>query len=266
MKAKALPRIAVNERRAYFECQRGQLHVRTAFPSTGGFDERTPLICLHDIAASSAAFAGLVTELAGDRSIYAIDLPGHGETDPVGARADVGAYAEVVGDLIRALRLREIDVLGHGFGAVVAAELAALRDGTVKSLVLIDAPVDGGSGCPEWSANESGHGLEETFRAVRGRAPGGESIDSTLLRFTTVLRDAAGVARANDALAAWPMERWRQVRHRALAFDFVSRRAAVAEQLHTGRSLDGSNWSADILRTGDGDLVGRLRAFLDAPG
>jgi Tol biopolymer transport system component len=32
----------VRTRRAYFDCRFGQLHVRTAFPTTGGFDEMHP--------------------------------------------------------------------------------------------------------------------------------------------------------------------------------------------------------------------------------
>lgn len=265
MKAKTLPRIAVNERRAYFECRRGQLHVRTAFPSTGGFDERTPMICLHDVAESSQSFGGLVAELGLDRSIYAVDLPGHGETDPIGAAPDATAYAEVVSDLLRGLRLREIDILGQGFGAVIAAELAALQSGVVKSLVLVDAPVAGTAACTEWSPNEAGAGLTEVFRAVRERGPAGESMQGAIARFARVLLDAGGVARANDALAAWPRERWRQVRCRTMAFDFGKRRAAVAEQLSGARSLDASGWTADVLRTDAADLAARLRAFLDAP-
>ncbi|MCB1623879.1 MAG: hypothetical protein KDI32_04785, partial [Pseudomonadales bacterium] len=33
--------------RAYFECRYGQLHVHNTMPPGGGFDEATPLLCLH---------------------------------------------------------------------------------------------------------------------------------------------------------------------------------------------------------------------------
>ena len=39
--------VTIRTRRTYFDCQFGQLHVRTAFPSSGGFDEQVTLICLH---------------------------------------------------------------------------------------------------------------------------------------------------------------------------------------------------------------------------
>src|SRR6266704_4048425 len=75
------PPLAVRTRRAYFDCKFGQLHVRTAFPTTGGFDEQVTLFCLHPMDASSRAFSGILSELADVRSVYAPDLPGYGESD-----------------------------------------------------------------------------------------------------------------------------------------------------------------------------------------
>ncbi len=43
----------VRTRRAYFDCRFGQLHVRTAFPTTGGFNEGVTLFCLHPNELSS---------------------------------------------------------------------------------------------------------------------------------------------------------------------------------------------------------------------
>ncbi len=56
--------ITVRTRRAYFDCKFGQLHVRTAFPTTGGFDEQVTLFCLHPAEASSRLFIRLLPELA----------------------------------------------------------------------------------------------------------------------------------------------------------------------------------------------------------
>jgi len=266
MKTKTSPRVAVNERRAYFESQCGQLHVRTAFPSTGGFDERTPLICLHDVGTTSLSFAGLIAEMATDRSIYAVDLPGHGETDALRQKADITDYAAAVADLVSGLRLREIDVLGQGFGAAVAVELAALKDAVVQSLVLIDAPTAVGHDLPQWTPNETGDGLVEVYQAVRGRAVGRESPRTAALRFAETLRGPIGVSQANAALSTWsPSERWRQVRHRTLALDMGRRRPAVVDLLPAGRSLDGSAWEADALWSASGEVAARLRAFLDSP-
>jgi pimeloyl-ACP methyl ester carboxylesterase len=132
------PPIAVRTRRAYFDCKFGQLHVRTAFPTTGGFDEEVTLFCLHPIDASSRAFSRLLPQLADVRSVYAPDLPGHGESDSSPSRSMAEAAA-AVSDLANDLRLRQIDLLGVQYGAGVALELAAARPELVRRLVLVGA-------------------------------------------------------------------------------------------------------------------------------
>jgi pimeloyl-ACP methyl ester carboxylesterase len=138
-KPSAVLQIAVRTRRAYFDCQFGQLHVRTAFPTTGGFDEGVTLICLHSREGSSRSFARFLPEIAGERSVYAPDLPGFGESDaaPNFGHADA---ARAVSDLSKDLRLRQIDLLGVRFGAAVALDLAASRPELVRRVVLVGSP------------------------------------------------------------------------------------------------------------------------------
>jgi len=129
----------VRTRRAYFDCRFGQLHVRTAFPATGGFDEGVTLFCLHPSEGSSRVFERFLPEIAGDRSVYAPDLPGCGESDAAPAASFENA-ANAVADLASDLRLRQIDVLGFRFGAGTALTLAALQPTLVRRLVLIGVP------------------------------------------------------------------------------------------------------------------------------
>lgn len=129
------PAAAVRTRRAYFDCRFGQLHVRTAFPATGGFDEQVTLFCLHADRSSSRAFARFLPEIADLRSVYAPDLPGLGESDP----SPTSSFAEAAGavsDLADDLRLRQIDLLGIHSGARAALDLAAARPTLVRRLVL----------------------------------------------------------------------------------------------------------------------------------
>ena len=139
-KSSSLPYI-VRTRRAYFDCKFGQLHVRTAFPTTGGFDEQVTLICLHPIDASSRTFIRFLPELADVRSVYAPDLPGYGESDSSPGRSIADA-ATAISDLANDLRLRQIDLLGVQYGAEVALELAAARPELVRRLVLAGVPTE----------------------------------------------------------------------------------------------------------------------------
>ena len=138
-KPSVLPQTAVRMRRAYFDFRFGQLHVRTAFPATGGFDEHVTLICLHSREGSSRSFARFLPEMADERSVYAPDLPGFGESDPAPSATFADA-ARAVLDLAGDLRLRHVDILGVGFGAAVALELAASRPDLVRRLVLVGTP------------------------------------------------------------------------------------------------------------------------------
>src|SRR5271154_4388215 len=134
-----MPAQAVRTRRAYFDCRFGQLHVRTAFPATGGFDEQVTLFCLHAKQGSSRAFARFLPEIAVVRSVYAPDLPGHGESDPA-KTSGVADAADAICDLAKDLRLRQIDLLGVDAGVEIALALAAAEPELVRRLVLIGIP------------------------------------------------------------------------------------------------------------------------------
>src|SRR5271155_335782 len=133
------PAYAVRTRRAYFDCRFGQLHVRTAFPTSGGFDEQVPLFCLHSEENSGRVFARFLPEIGDVRSVYAPDLPGLGESDP-STNSSVAEAAGAIADLADDLRLRQIDVLGMNTGARVAIALAALRPELVRRMVSVGLP------------------------------------------------------------------------------------------------------------------------------
>jgi pimeloyl-ACP methyl ester carboxylesterase len=180
---------AVRTRRAYFDCRFGQLHVRTAFPTTGGFDEQVTLFCLHSDHSSSRMFARFLSELADVRSVYAPDLPGLGESDP-SPSASVAEAAGAVSDLADDLRLRQIDLLGVHSGAAVALDLAAARPELVRSLVLVGVPL--GDRLPvKQQALVMRTRLEtpEGLAKARGAVPNGRFVD--IADYTDDLFDAA---------------------------------------------------------------------------
>jgi pimeloyl-ACP methyl ester carboxylesterase len=142
-KRSAVPNImpaTVNVRRSFADCRYGQLHVSTAYPSGGGFDERTPLICLHHAGGSNRVFSALLPELGRDRSVYAIDLPGHGNSDSTTGSPTIADYANAIGDFVTSLRMRTFDVLGVEAGALIAAELAATRGPQMHRIALLSIP------------------------------------------------------------------------------------------------------------------------------
>jgi pimeloyl-ACP methyl ester carboxylesterase len=180
MNKTAATRATVNLRRAYFECRYGQLHIRTAFPSTGGFDENTPLLLLHPSPRSSRMLVPLLAAMGRDRSAYAIDTPGFGESDPPRARPAITDYAAAIGDFLDNLRLRRVDLLGVHAGAAIATELAIQRPQTVRRIVMVGIPVHtaaeraafSAAPHPLAAAADGSHALGEWQRARAAQGPG----------------------------------------------------------------------------------------------
>jgi pimeloyl-ACP methyl ester carboxylesterase len=136
-----LPQPAARARRGYFECRYGQLHVHHAMPRGGGFEEGTPLLCLHDLPGSGRVFTRLLPVAGETRSVYAPDLPGFGESDGPIARPTMADYAAALGDFLDNMRLRTLAVLGLRGGAVAATELALARPTQVSRVVLVSVPL-----------------------------------------------------------------------------------------------------------------------------
>lgn len=127
-------------RRGYFECRYGQLHLHNAMPPGGGFEEGTALLCLHDVPGSGRVFAPLLALAGCDRSVYAPDLPGFGESDAPLTAPQLSDYVGAVGDFLDAMRLRRLDVLGTRAGALIGAELAIARGTQIGRVVMVSVP------------------------------------------------------------------------------------------------------------------------------
>ena len=127
-------------RRAYYDCRYGQLHVHNAIPAGGGCDELTTLVCVHARQGTGAVFGAVLAGLGAERSIYAPDMPGCGQTDTAVDVPWAQAGATAIGDFLDSMRIRSIDVLALGDGAEVAAQLLAERSANVRRYALLDAP------------------------------------------------------------------------------------------------------------------------------
>jgi pimeloyl-ACP methyl ester carboxylesterase len=132
--------VTIHLRKMYVDCRYGQLHLHTAFPSSGGFDELTPLLCIAPPTQTGRAFRPLLADLGRDRSVYAPDLPGAGESDAPDHAPTLVDHAAAFIDLIDSLRLRSVDVLGYQSGSLAALEFALARPEQVRRVILLGVP------------------------------------------------------------------------------------------------------------------------------
>jgi pimeloyl-ACP methyl ester carboxylesterase len=100
-----------------------------------------PLVLLHGVSLSAAAWAPLFSTLNGYR-LLAVDLPGHGLSDPVTyRRGHVREHTyRLLEDIFDALELERTHVIGHSLSAVFALWHAARGGGRIANLVALGDP------------------------------------------------------------------------------------------------------------------------------
>jgi len=95
-----------------------------------------PLLLIHGWRGSSNHWQGTLAALADMRTLYAIDLPGHGETPSRGGAITSESLARLAIDFADKAGLARFDLVGHSFGSAVAVAIAAGWPDRVRRLVL----------------------------------------------------------------------------------------------------------------------------------
>lgn len=119
----------------------GQVHIRISEAETNR--GHLPLICLHQSPKSGREFLKFMTLASRDRTVIAIDSPGHGESDLLDTieQATVVNYAKSALAAIAALGYEKVDLLGHHTGAKVATEMAFQQGDKVRQIIMVSALV-----------------------------------------------------------------------------------------------------------------------------
>ena len=119
-------------RRAYHDCRYGQLHLHNAIPAGGGFDELTPVLCVHGSGETGRVFLPVLQTLGYERSVYAPDMPGCGESDPAPGHTSLESGVNMLADFLDSMRIRTFDLVARGDGQVIAQQLALARGAAVR--------------------------------------------------------------------------------------------------------------------------------------
>ena len=111
------------------------------YASTSG--EGTPLLLVHSVNAAASAYEmrPLFRHYAGNRPVYAVDLPGYGMSErrdqTYTARMMADAIVAAVDEIKRAHGGAKVDVMGLSVSCEYAARAALERPEDVRSLALI---------------------------------------------------------------------------------------------------------------------------------
>lgn len=98
-----------------------------------------PVLLIHSVGLNADVWEPQITGLAQRHRVVAPDLPGHGQSALLREGATLEDFVEVTADLIDALGLAPVPVVGHSFGAMIALGLALDHPEMVASLVTLNA-------------------------------------------------------------------------------------------------------------------------------
>lgn len=187
-----MPTIAVGDEHLYFQLHHGAARAGAA-----------PLVLIHGAGGNLMHWPGELRRLPG-RTVYALDLPGHGRSGGAG-RTEIGAYAEAVRGWAEALGLPALVLAGHSMGGAVAQEFALRYPGRLAGLVLV------GAGARLRVAPQILTGIVSDFPGTTALLAGwthGEHVDPNLLRlYTRRLREVSPPVIHGDFVACDAFDR-----------------------------------------------------------
>ncbi|MFZ1154480.1 MAG: alpha/beta hydrolase [Solirubrobacteraceae bacterium] len=98
-----------------------------------------PVLVLHGWGASIEAVYPIVTGLEPVATVYALDLPGFGESEPPPQPWGVEDYQEFLAAFMDALAIDAPIIVGHSNGGRIAIRMASTEPTRVARLVLVDS-------------------------------------------------------------------------------------------------------------------------------
>jgi 3-oxoadipate enol-lactonase len=126
---------------AFVQTAKGRIH----YGFTGVVaSNKVPLILLHSNGCSLYEFQFVIEELALTHQVFALDLPGQGDSDPINCHWTYDMYADAVVAWMDAMGMEQANIAGSSIGGVVCLALGKHHAKRVHSLMLVETPIRSG--------------------------------------------------------------------------------------------------------------------------
>lgn len=101
-----------------------------------------PIVLLHGIASSSMTWRNVTPLLSANKRVIALDLLGFGDSPkPDWSHYNLDDHAQAVARTIKKLHLKNVTLVGHSMGSLIAVNVAYRYPRLVKQLVLCSMPL-----------------------------------------------------------------------------------------------------------------------------
>jgi len=103
----------------------------------GGLKEGRPtLVMIHGAGGSAQIWQNQIVLLDEAINVFALDLPGHGETEGEG-QTNISEYAQWVGDILKTLFDSPVFLMGHSMGGAIVQKIAINDPDSLKGIILV---------------------------------------------------------------------------------------------------------------------------------
>jgi pyruvate dehydrogenase E2 component (dihydrolipoamide acetyltransferase) len=120
----------------YVDVAGTRLHVRRTETAESA---EPPLLLLHGLGGDSTSWTLNQKALAADRPVVAVDLPGHGRSDPAEGDGTVPSTAALLSGLPDALGLDRFHLVGLSYGGALALDIAERIEERILSLTCVSS-------------------------------------------------------------------------------------------------------------------------------
>ena len=100
-----------------------------------------PLILLHSNGASAHQYNDTLSEFAKTWRVIAMDMPGHGDSDPITRHYSIERYADAVVALMDALKIDRAAVAGDSVGGSICLALSRDHAHRLTASVISECPL-----------------------------------------------------------------------------------------------------------------------------
>lgn len=97
-------------------------------------DGTVPILFLHGWGGDIRSFLEISKQF--DRSVILVDFPGHGKSAEPDTPLSVMDFTVLVVELLKSIKIEQVDVVSHSFGGRVSIKLAAFFPEIVRKLIL----------------------------------------------------------------------------------------------------------------------------------
>ncbi|WP_460275336.1 alpha/beta fold hydrolase [Celeribacter sp. ULVN23_4] len=97
-----------------------------------------PVLLIHGVGMQSEAWMPQIEALSKTHHVIAVDMPGHGQSDPLPVGSMLQDFVAWLDKVIRTLGLEKVNLAGHSMGALISGGYAATHPNHVLRVALLN--------------------------------------------------------------------------------------------------------------------------------